>query len=353
MSSPHPDPTERLQELVVTRHGGPEVLELRTRAVPDPGAGEVRVRVEAAAACYTDMLIRRGQYPGVRERPPIVVGYDFVGRVDAVGSGSGAWSVGDRVADLSVTGGAASHVVVAADRLVAVPDAVDAAQAETVILTYLTAYQALVRFGGATPGRPVLVVGASGAVGRAALDIARAVGLDATGVASGAKASVVTDLGAAHVAYDDPRYRERLAAAARRTGGFGTVVDTAGSPSPRALARLTRGDGRVVVVGFAGDLGPAGAPTTLRALSSIVGAAVGVRIADLLDRSTTLSFYNITQTRDEHPDWYAEDLKLLLGWLDEARIAPEVAARYSLDDGVAAHRRLEEGGLTGRIVLTT
>jgi NADPH:quinone reductase-like Zn-dependent oxidoreductase len=136
----------------------------------------VRIRVEASSLVFTDMLIRRNLYPVLELRLPLTLGYDVVGCIDAVGPGVTSWRIGDRVADLTQVGGNATHVVRPAERLVEVPHRLVATQAEPLILSYLTAYQALFREAEAKPGDPVLIYGASGAVGLAALDLCRAMG---------------------------------------------------------------------------------------------------------------------------------------------------------------------------------
>lgn len=337
------------RQAVVTAIGGPEVLEVQPFEVEPPGEGRVVVAVEAAAACYTDVLIRRGRYPANRRKPPFVIGYDVVGRVAAVGAGVTQWSVGDRVADLCVIGGAASHVTTRADRLVAVPDGVDAAEAESLVLSYLTAYQALLRHAHVTAGSRVLVIGASGAVGRAALDVGRVTGWEVTGVASSARSDVVTSLGAQAIAYDSPSYRAELVEAAGE--GFDAVLDAAGTLPKRFLTGLLRPGGHLAVVGFAGAVGPAGGGSSLGTLVTQVRAVVASRLAGLLSRSRSASFYLITADRAQHPDHYREDLGQLLAWLADGRLEPHVEERFELADVVDAHRRLEAGGVHGRISL--
>ena len=337
------------QAVTVTRFGGPEVLELRDLPMPEPGPGEVRVAVEAAALCYTDMLIRRNLYPDNKKRPPFTIGYDWVGRIDAVGADVTGWTIGDRVADLSVIGGAARHLTVAADRLVGVPEEVDAAQAESLILSYLTAWQALTRTGDAERGDPVLVIGATGAVGLAALDLARAEGMIATGVASRAGSREVEARGAAAIAYDEPGYEDELRRASEAAGGFACVVDSAGALPARRLAGLVRPGGTVAVLGFAGKVPRDGGGSRMGALAKVVGTVLQTGIGNALTSGKRLAFYNIAWTRKAYPDWYAEDLAALMRMLAEGRISPAVARTFPMSDPVAAHRALEAGGFAGRL----
>ena len=341
-------PTEAV---TVTRYGGPEVLELRERPLPEPGPGEVRVAVEAAALCYTDMLIRRNLYPDNREKPPFTIGYDWVGRIEAVGSGVSGWAVGERVADLSTIGGAARHLTVSADRLVGVPGHLDAAEAEVMVLTYLTALQALTREGGAKAGDSVLVLGASGAVGLAALDVARAMGMRATGVASSKHEADVTGRGAAHVAYDAAGYERRLKEASEAVGGFACIVDTAASLSAARLIRMARRGGALVRLGFAGRVDRTGGPGRMVSMARVLGSVAATQAARLAAPGVSSSFYSIYGMRTKHPDWYAEDLRTLFGWLEAGNVKPEIAARYPFAQAVEGHRHLERGGFAGRLVL--
>lgn len=137
----------------ITAFGGPDVLRLVEGFVlPAPGPEEVRVRVLATGAAFTDVMIRRGKYPDVKAAPPFTPGYDMVGRVDACGPGATRFAIGDRVADLTVTGAYADYLCLPEDRLTAVPDGVAPEPAVAAVLAYVTAYQMLHRLAGARPG---------------------------------------------------------------------------------------------------------------------------------------------------------------------------------------------------------
>jgi len=213
--------------------GGPDVIRVvEDQALPEPGAGQVRIRVEASSLVFTDMLIRRNLYPVLKLTLPLTLGYDLVGHVDALGPGVTGIAVGDRVADLTQIGSNATHVVRPASGLVRVPPDLDATRAEPLILSYLTAYQVLVREAEVPAGGKVLVYGASGAVGNAALDLCLALGLRAVGVASSRSRETVTAKGADFVAYDAPDAGAQLDRLSRERGGFDAVVDPArGAPS--------------------------------------------------------------------------------------------------------------------------
>jgi hypothetical protein len=171
----------------ISRFGGPEVLELVEETdVPDPGPGEVRVKVLAAGTGFTDSFIRRGRYPDFKGPLPFIPGYDIVGIVERTGPDVTAVREGEMVADLCVVGGYTQYAVRPARLLVPVPDGLDPAGAVSIPLGYLTAFQMLVRYRHLPSGATILVIGASGTVGTALLDLARHFGLKAIGTCSAA-----------------------------------------------------------------------------------------------------------------------------------------------------------------------
>src|SRR5215468_7220495 len=157
---------ERTNRVVqLSRFGGPDGLEVVDAPLPAAGRGEVRVRVLASGLEYTDVTIRRHLYPQTAViRPPFVLGYDVVGEIDQLGAGVTGFRLGDRVADMTVTGSNAAYCTLRADHLARVLPVLDAAEAATLILSWTTAYQLLHRSARVQRGQRVLVQGAAGAV---------------------------------------------------------------------------------------------------------------------------------------------------------------------------------------------
>jgi NADPH:quinone reductase-like Zn-dependent oxidoreductase len=190
------------QRVVLRKFGGPEELQLETvEGLPEPASGEVRVKVLRAGTGFTDTVVRQGQYPGIKEKPPFVPGYDWFGVVDALGAGVTDLRVGQYVADMPVIGSYTEYLCVGADRVVPAPDGLDPAAAVAMILSYTTAYQMLTRLKPLQPGMSCLVHAAGGAVGTALLDLGRHMGLQMYGTASLAKHDVVRLFGAVHIFY--------------------------------------------------------------------------------------------------------------------------------------------------------
>src|ERR1700682_4411028 len=190
------------QHVRISRFGGPEVLELAEEStIPNPGPGEVRIKVLAAGTGFTDSFIRRGRYPDCKGPLPFSPGYELVGVVEKAGSGVVAPREGQIVADLCVVGGYAQYAIRPARSLVPVPDGIDAAEAVCIPLAYLTAFQLLTRCRNLPSGATILVIGASGTVVTALLDLARHFGLKAIGTCSAANLPVIERYGAAAIDY--------------------------------------------------------------------------------------------------------------------------------------------------------
>ncbi|NOY97672.1 MAG: alcohol dehydrogenase catalytic domain-containing protein, partial [Chloroflexi bacterium] len=215
----------RYKKVVLTAFGGPDVLEtVEETTLPEPGAGEVRVKVLATSACFTDTLVRKGIYYGFKERPPLSPGYDMVGVVDKAGAGVTGLKVGQMVADLTVWGAYSEYMLRPADSLVPVPHGLDPAEAVSMVLSYVTAYQMLHRVAKAQRGQRILVHGAGGAVGTALLQLGALLDLEMYGTASKAKHELVASLGGTPIDYKSEDFVERMQA----IGGADAAFDAIG-----------------------------------------------------------------------------------------------------------------------------
>src|SRR6516164_5158765 len=195
------EPRNRVVE--VTRFGGPDGLKVVDAPLPTAGPGEVRVRVLASGIEYTDTLIRRHLYPQTASRrPPFVIGYDVVGEIDQLGDRVSGFQLGDRVADMTVLGSNAAYRTLQASHLSPVPAGLDAAEAATLILSWMTAYQLLHRAAKVQRGQRVLVHGAAGAVGQALLVLGGVAGLQLWGGARGVHAALIREFGATAIDYE-------------------------------------------------------------------------------------------------------------------------------------------------------
>lgn len=335
------------QSVDIRRFGGSEVLELVTHdTIPEPGPGEVRVRVLAAGTGFTDTFIRRGRYPGVKGPFPITLGYEAVGVVDRVGEGVTSLCEGQAVADLCITGGYTQYAIRPAERLVVVPDGIDPAVAVCVPLAYMTAYQMLTRCCTLRAGATILVVGASGTVGTALLDLARHLGLRAIGTASAANAGVIERYGARAIDYragDFTRAVRTLAPA-----GVAAAFDAIGGGHfARSFACLAA---RGVLVGY-------GSQTMATGGEGVAAAAIGLARLKMWGALPFVFggrrgvWYAINDFRAAHPAHFAEDMGALFALIAQGAISPVVVDQMPLSAARAVHERIDAGGLGGKIVL--
>ncbi len=324
----------------VRTFGGPEGLEVVEAPLPSAGRGEVRVRVLASGIEYTDALIRRHLYPqtGLR-RPPFVMGYDVVGEIDQVGAGVSGFRVGDRVADMTVVGSNAAYRTLRADHLTRGPADVDPAEAATLILSWMTAYQLLHRAARVQRGQRVLVHGAAGAVGQAVIVLGRLAGLEMWGTARGENAALVRELGATPIDYRREDFTRVL------PGGFDVVVDGVGEDAYRRSFAALKPGGQLVAIGYSAGV------QAKRRMLTMLGWIARLYLRKWLPGGKRGFFFSINVMRALHPAWFREDLERLFGLLASGAIRPRVAERISFQGVAEAHRRIEAGGLKGKLVL--
>jgi len=323
----------------VRRFGSPDELEVVDAPLPTADRGEVRVRVLASSVEYTDVTIRRHMYPWVRRRPPFVMGYDVIGEINQLGDGVSGFQVGDRVADLTVVGSNAAYRTLRADHLTRVPASVDVAEAATLILSWTTAYQLLHRAARVQRGQRVLVHGAAGAVGQALLVLGKRAGLELWGTARGEHAALIRELGAMPIDYKREDFTRVL------PGGFDVVFDGIGEDGyRRSLAALKPG-GLLCFYGYSAGV------QAQRHMLTILTWIARLYLWRYLPGGKRARAYSINVMRARHPAWFREDLERLFGLLATRAIRPRVAERISFDEVAEAHRRLEAGGLDGKLVL--
>jgi len=328
--------------IVLKAFGAPEELELESvDALPEPGTGEVRVRVLVTSAAFTDVMIRKGMYPDVREKPPFVPGYDMVGIIDAVGSETSGFVLGDRVADLTTIGAYSEYICLPAERLTKVPEGVSDEDALAMILSAVTPFQMLNRVARAKSGQRILIHGAGGAVGTAMLQLAHNAGITTFGTDIAQKHDLIRQFGGTPIDANAPDLAQAI------TDAVGDGVDFAfdplgGDSLSRSLHALSPG-GMLVAYGFQNEvLGRGG---------SIPIDFVKLKLWDWLPNGHATAFYSIGAMRRKHPEWFREDLATLFGMLAEGRIASVVAEILPLKEVRRAHELLEAGQVAGKLVM--
>lgn len=331
------------KRVVIIEFGGPEVLKMIEEAeLPEPKSGEVRVKVLVTSAAFTDVMIRKGKYPDVKEKLPFSPGYDMVGIVDKLGEGVSRFKVGQHVAYLTIIGAYSEYLCLPESRLTPVPEGLDPAEAVSLVLSYVTAYQMLHRVAKMKRGQRILIHGAGGSVGTAMLQLGKLLDLEMYGTASKPKHELIERLGATPIDYKGEDFVERIHSL---TGdGVDAVFDPIGGDNFKRSLRALRRGGKLVAYGFYNAvLGKGG---------SIPLDFIRLKLWNILPNGRSTTFYSIGALRQKQPGWFSEDLAKLFDLLAQGKIKPVIARRMPLAEARRAHELIERGEVQGKIVLT-
>jgi synaptic vesicle membrane protein VAT-1 len=342
-----------MRAVVLTGHGGPEVLQVQERPDPPVGPGEVRIAVKAAGINFADTMARVGLYPDA-PNPPCVLGYEFGGEVESVGEGVDSHKPGDRVMGGTRFNGQAELIVVPANQAIPLPKDWTFEQAAAVPVNYGTAYAALVTMGGLREGDRVLIHAAAGGVGIAAIQIAKSVGAEIFGTASAAKHDAIREQGVSHPI--DYHTQDFAAEVRRITGGEGldVIIDATGPTSFRKDYRLLREGGRMVMFGIT-----EASTGTGRSVPKLLSSLARMPLA-------TTPWWKSLQSMNENKmvgglnmlSWWDREgsidrvLEPLQAMIDAGAFDPVVAEAFPFDRAGDAHRFIAERRNIGKVVLT-
>jgi len=324
--------------VMLTKTGGPEVLQVVEMPLDPPGPGQLRVRVRAAGVGATELTMLSGSYI-YAPKIPFVPGYEVAGEVDAIGPGVSGFKLGQRVAALTIYGAFAEFLTREAQHFLPIPDSVSDRDAAAVVLNYVTAWQMIHRVAKVQAGQTALVTGAAGGVGTAALQLLRLAGVKAYGAASAAKHAIVRSLGGTPIDY-------RAGALDRLTRvlepqGVDFAFDAIGGPNiGPCIGALKRG-GTLVGFGFMG------APGKLAQGAMFANLFLGSRL-----RGRRGTFYGITMLYRKDPKPLREDLPKIFELVAEKKIDPLITQTFPLLEARKAIELMATGSVQGKIVLT-
>ncbi|MEV5956745.1 medium chain dehydrogenase/reductase family protein [Streptomyces sp. NPDC051987] len=337
---------EQLTQVVLPGKVEPEGLLIRHGAVPVPGPGQVVIRMEATGVSFAEQQMRRGRY---FDQPPFPFspGYDLVGTVHATGAGVDPGLAGTRVAALVKVGGWASHLVVDAADAVPVPDGVGAAEAETLVVSGITAWQMLHRTARVQAGRTVLVHGANGGVGSVLVQLARLADMRVIGTASPRHHAALEERSVIPVDYrsDVPARVREIA-----PGGVDAVFDHVGGRGIVDSWRLLAPGGTLVSYGSAATRDAEG--SRMWPVLKLIGR---VALWNALPNGRHARFYNVwagARKKDRFRARLHADLTEVFDALRRGDIDAPIAARLPLARAAEAMRLAESGTVAGKVILT-
>ncbi len=345
----HPQSTDVVSATRIVLPGlvAPSGLEVHEELVGPPAEGQALLRMDATGVSFAEFGMRRGLYPG-QPAFPFVLGYDVVGTVTAVGPGVETSLVGRRVAAVTKTGAWSTYVVAPADDLVEVPEGLDPAEVETVVVNGITAWQMLHRSARVRPGQTVLVHGANGGVGSTLVQLARHAGLRVIGTAHPRHHDALRALGAEPVDYAAEGLSERVRALA--PDGVDAVFDHLGGASVGESYRLLAPGGALVAYGMATLTEDQGSP-----LLQFVPLLARLALWNVLPNGHRASFYNFwAGSRLARAGFRARlrtDLGEVLRLLGDGALTAHVAARVPLREAARAMELAESRTVLGKVVL--
>ena len=326
----------KYKSVIVAKRGGPNVLQVMENELREPSAREVRIKVLAAPVCLPDVTARYGQTPFC-PRVPFTPGYAVIGKIDAIGKDVSNASTGDRVGALTAFGGYAEYIYWDSERVIPVPKSLDPSKAVPLILNYIVAYQIMNRTAKVKAGDKVLIIGASGGIGTAMLQLGKLADLKMYGIASKSKHSILKAYGAIPIDYRTQDFVTVIRQA--EPHGLDAVFDgMAGNYFGRSYSLLRRGG---KLVGYGNPLSTAG---MLKFLGQII-------LFSLLPDGKSAKPYSTGLSRW---DWrpFLEDWAVLFNLLQEGKIDPVIAARFPILEAGKANALLESGQVIGNIVLS-
>jgi NADPH:quinone reductase-like Zn-dependent oxidoreductase len=344
----HSDPGATLTEVVLPGVVEPDGLVIDHRPVPIPTKGQVLVQMLATGVSFAENSMRRNRYPG-QPKFPFVPGYDLVGTVTAAGPDVDPTLVGQRVAAVTKTGGWSTHLLIDARHVVPVPEIIDPADIEAVLLTGITAWQMLHRAAGVRRGQTILVHGASGGVGMILVQLAREAGIHVIGTGSPRTHDTLRELGVQPLDYRDPNLVDRVRDLA--PDGIDAVFDNIDTSSfKRSFSQLNRG-GALIAYGTASKQ-----DDTNNMNLMFLGIVSRFGMWSLLPNGRRATFYNFWGGKIIRPkrfrDRLASDLAQVLQMVADGTVTTRIAARFPLTETSKALSLAGSGTVSGKIVLT-
>lgn len=332
----------------MSRHGGPEVLQVQEATDPLPGPGDVRIRVRAAGINFSDILARLGLYPDA-PKPPAVVGYEIAGIVDEVGADVTAFVPGDRVTALTKFGGYSDCVVTPAAQVFDTPPGLSDAEAAAIPVNYLTAALALYRLANVSPGETVLVQNAGGGVGVAAVQLAGLRRARIIGTASGAKHAALRSFGVEHLIDYRTQDVNREVMKITRGRGVDVILDPLGGKSFTSSYRMLAPLGRLVVFGMS-EAAPGVRRNLLKALHAW-WQLPRFKPLSMINRNRAVMGLHLGHLWSEHAK-IAPLMESLLHEFRSGRLKPVVARTFPLERAGDAHEFIQSRANIGKVVLT-
>lgn len=335
-----------MRQVVITRHGAPEVLQVRESPDPTPKAGEVRIRVKAAGINFADLMARMGLYPEA-PKPPCVVGYEVSGEIEQLGEGVTGFSVGDRVFGMPRFGGYTDCIVLPAAHAFKMPASMSFEQAAALPVVSITAHHMMLGNGHLRPRSKVLIHSAAGGVGLAAIQIAKTRSCEIIGIASPGKHEFLKSLGVHHCIDANAELVPAVRAVAGDKG-VDLILDPVGGKSWADGFSLLAPAGRLVCFGFSAAVG--GEKRSMFRAAMAFMRVPKFSPMQLMETNRTVSGTNMLALFDEL-DLLIPQFEALIAMFEKGELIPHVDKAFPFAEAAAAHQYLHDRKAKGKVLL--
>lgn len=339
------------KKAIINEFGKPSVIQIIEGNIPEPKQGEARIKIEASTVSSTDIFIRKGIYPLLKQKPPFTLGYDFVGIVDKIGVGVTNVKVGDRVCNIVMIGGNANFICTKASELTIISKDAEVNSAACFALSGISAYQMFTHFAKVKEGQRILIHGGSGAIGDTLLQLGKLKNCEMVATASANKHELIKSYGAVGIDYHSPNYFSELKKHSFK--GFDAIFDFTNQSSFRNDIKLLKKGGTLVTYAvFSSAL-------KIEKKSFFNFMAFGMDFGKMMMKlmywnkfsGKKAVFYGSTDSKKAEPVRHNADMNALFDLLKNRQIKPTVFKVFSLDDVAKAHQLLQDGKAQGQIVI--
>ncbi len=342
------------RKAIINQFGSANEIQIKNETrLPELQPNELLIKIDASTVSATDIFIRKGIYPLLKGKPPITLGYDFVGVVKALGEKVTKWKVGDRVADVCMTGGNADYIVRSEHGLLKVNEGLPAEQAVCLVMSGMTAYQIFKRFQ-LKKGQHALIHGGAGAVGATLLQLCALYGIHTVSTCSSEKLDFIRSQNAVAVDYTSPTYFKNLKDNAEQ--GFDAAFDFTNQQSFNHSFRLLKTGGKLVTSAVYSS----GRKITKKTMLNFLGFGFDFGLMmlklkwwNVLPNGKRASFYGVMDSKRLAPEQYQADFDHLQQLVLDRKMALPIHQVYGLKEVQEAHQQLENGQSTGFIVIKT
>ncbi len=340
------------RKAIIKDFGRPSVIEITEEELPEPQFDEVRIKIEASTVSSTDIIIRKGIYPLLKQKPPFTLGYDFAGIVDKIGDDVENVRIGDKVCSIVMTGGNASYIVIKASKLTLLPKDIDTDLAACCSLSGITAYQMFIRYAEVKQGQRILIHGGSGAVGDTLIQLGKLYNCVIVASASKSKHQFIKDYGVTVIDYNEPHYFEKLQEYSGRDG-YDAIFDFTNQKSfNNDIKLLKRGGTLVTYAVFSSSL-----KIEKKTFFNFIafGLDFGWMMIKLLwwDKFSgrRAIFYGSSDSKLKEPKNHQDDMNALCALVITGKIKPTIFKKLPIDEVQKAHTLLQEGKVHGQIII--